>query len=377
VTTALRENLSRRQLLAIPPDTDPEAAARRVGLRYVASEGPGITRKRQGKGFAYFGTDSKRIRDRAALNRIRSLVIPPAWKSVWICPFENGHIQAVGRDAKGRKQYRYHPRYRAVRDATKFDRMIAFAAALPKIRQQVQHDLSLPGLPHRKVIATVVRLLDETGVRIGNDEYAKQNGSYGLTTFKNPHVHVRGETLRMRFRGKSKQEHEITLHDARVAKIVKQMQELPGQELFHYQLPTGEIMKVDSADVNDYLREVTQADFTAKDFRTWQGTGHVAQCLARLGPAKSAAHAKQCVVQAVKEAAHKLGNRPPACKKYYVHPLVLETYMGRTLFGASSLEALSSRPRRANSLTKLSPAETALLRFLKSNVRTAKHAKAS
>ena len=343
----------------------------------MAGEGPGITRRRRGKGFIYFGADSKQIRDARRLERIRSLVIPPAWENVWICPLENGHIQAVGRDAKGRKQYRYHPRYRAIRDATKFDRMIAFAAALPKIRQQVQQDLSLPGLPHRKVIATVVRLLDETGVRIGNDEYAKENGSYGLTTLKNPHVKVRGETVRMHFRGKSKQEHEITLHDARVAKIVKQIQELPGQELFQYQSETGEIMKVDSADVNDYLREVTQADFTAKDFRTWQGTGHVAQCLARLGPAKSAAEAKRSVVQAVKEAAHKLGNRPPACRKYYVHPLVFETYMGKKLFQAPAIEALSNRPRRSVYLTKLSPAEVAVLRLLKSNVQSGRHAKAS
>ena len=351
------------------------ASARAAGLRYVTGEGPGILRRRRGKGFTYIGVDAMPVRDRSTLDRIRSLVIPPAWTDVWICPFQTGHIQAVGRDARGRKQYRYHPRYRAIRDETKFGRMEAFGAVLPKIRRRVSRDLSLPGMPRQKIIASIVRLLDQTCIRIGNEEYAKTNKSFGLTTLRVRHADVHGNTVRLRFRGKSKQEHDITLHDRRIAKIVKTCQDLPGQELFQYQLDSGEYVKVDSADVNEYLREITQDDFTAKDFRTWHGTGHMAQQLAALGPASTETEAKRNTVLAVKETARHLGNRPAACRKYYIHPAVFESYSDQTLFAAMvNIPADSKTPAG-----KLSAAEMAILRLVESRTypRNGKQAKAS
>jgi len=333
---------------------DPLQSAKSAGLRYVTGEGPGIGRRRAGKGFVYIGVDGKPARNKATLERIRSLVIPPAWKNVWICPMENGHIQAVGRDAQGRKQYRYHPRYREVRDEAKYGRMLAFGAVLPRIRKQVDEDLAAPGLPQRKVIAAIVRLLDETCIRIGNDEYAKSNKSYGLTTLKDQHVDVRGDQVRLHFRGKSKQDHDITLRDRRLARIVKQLEDLPGQELFQYRNEDGEYVKVDSTDVNNYLREVTQEDFTAKDFRTWHGTGHMAQQLAALGPAESETDAKRKIVEAVKITAKRLGNRPAACRKYYIHPAIFDSYAENTLFeamkGIRACSASSAAPLRAEEL---------------------------
>jgi DNA topoisomerase I len=282
------------------------------------------------------------------------LVIPPAWEHVWICPFENGHIQAIGRDARGRKQYRYHQRYREVRDEAKFDRMLAFGAALPGIREHVDKDLSLHGLPQRKVVAAIVRLLDETCIRVGNEEYARTNKSFGLTTLRNRHADIHGSGIHLHFLGKSHQEHDITLRDRRLAKIVKRCQDLPGQELFQYQLDTGEPVNVDSADVNEYLREVTQEHFTAKDFRTWHGTGHMAQELVALGPANTETETKRNIVQAVKETAKHLGNRPAACRKYYIHPAVFASYTEQTIFslvpniaGHSSFAAGELRPFEA------------------------------
>jgi len=351
---------------------DALASAKAANLRYVTGEGPGILRKRRGTGFCYIGQDSKLVRDKATLQRIHSLAIPPAWESVWICPTANGHIQAVGRDARGRKQYRYHARYREVRDETKFGRMLAFGAALPKIRQQANKDLSLPGLPQRKVVAAIVRLLDETCIRIGNEEYAKANKSFGLTTLRDRHADIRGQSLRFHFRGKSHQEHDITLRDRRLARIVKRCQDLPGQELFQYELDTGEHVKVDSSDVNEYLREVTQESFTAKDFRTWHGTGHMAQQLAALGPSNSETETKRNIVQAVKETAKHLGNRPATCRKYYIHPAVFESYVEQTIFAVmQKAPANTTAPAR-----KLRPLEIAVLRIVKSYVG-AKPAKAS
>jgi DNA topoisomerase-1 len=347
--------------------TDALASAKAANLRYVTGEGPGIVRKRRGKGFCYLGPDSKPVRDQATLKRIQSLVIPPAWEHVWICPTSNGHIQAVGRDARGRKQYRYHERYREVRDETKFGRMLAFGAALPKIRQQANKDLSLPGLPQRKVVAAIVRLLDETCIRIGNEEYAKANKSFGLTTLRDRHADIRGQSVRFHFRGKSNQEHDITLRDRRLARIVKQCQDLPGQALFQYRLDTEKHAKVDSSDVNEYLREVTQESFTAKDFRTWHGTGHMAQQLAALGPASSETETKRNIVQAVKATAKRLGNRPAACRKYYIHPAVFESYTEQTIFALM---------QKAPTNRKLRPLENAVLRLVKSYVTT-KRAKAS
>lgn len=269
------------------PALDTEASAKAAGLRYVTGEGEGISRRRAGKGFWYRGVNGKPVRDKATLDRIRSLVIPPAWEDVWICPLENGHIQAVGRDARGRKQYRYHPRYRQVRDATKFGRMAAFGAVLPQIRQRLEEDLALPGLPQAKVLAVIVRLLDETCIRIGNEEYAKSNDSYGLTTMQDEHVRIRGDNIRFRFRGKSGQEHDVALRDRRLARIVKKCQDLPGEELFQYQAESGEYVRVDSSDVNEYLRELRARISPPRIFArgmahgTWPGNWRL---LARLSP---------------------------------------------------------------------------------------------
>jgi DNA topoisomerase-1 len=305
---------------------DPIQSAREAGLRYVSDEGPGIRRKRAGKGFSYIGPDGEVLRDAKQLQRIRSLAIPPAWTDVWIAPTPRGHIQATGRDAKGRKQYRYHPAWRAVRDATKYHRMIAFAEALPRLRERVLRDMALPGLPREKVLATVVRLLDETDIRVGNQEYARENESFGLTTLQNQHVEVAGSTLRFQFKGKSGKEHVIEVRDRRVAKIVRRCEELPGQELFQYLDDGGQRRLVESSDVNQYLREVTGQEFTAKDFRTWAGTVVAAHTLRETGAAETKTELKQNINTAVKTAAQRLGNTPTICRKCYVHPSVLDAY---------------------------------------------------
>ena len=363
----LAQPAERRRVRALLT-ADPLASAKAAHLRYVTGRGPGIIRKRHGKGFAYIGVDGKAVSDKATLQRIRSLVIPPAWENVWICPFEHGHIQAMGRDARGRKQYRYHPRYREVRDETKFGRMLAFGAALPKIREQVDKDLSLHGLPQRKVVAAIVRLLDETCIRIGNEEYAKSNKSFGLTTLRDRHADIQGASVHFHFRGKSNQEHDITLRDRRLATVVKRCQDLPGQELFQYQTETGESARVDSTDVNEYLREITQEDFTAKDFRTWHGTGHMAQNLAALGPARTERETKHNIVEAVKETAKHLGNRPAACRKYYIHPAVFDSYTEQTIFAV--IGNLQDSPSVA--VGELRPLETAVIRLVEAYVASAK-----
>ncbi len=305
---------------------DPKESAAQAGLRYVTYGGPGITRKRSGKGFVYLGTDGKPLKDKQHLERIKSLVLPPAWERVWICASPLGHLQAVGVDAKGRKQYRYHPRYREFRNETKFRKMQDFSRALPGIRKHVNKDLALTGLPREKVLATVVRLLETTFIRIGNVEYARENDSFGLTTLRNRHVDLEGGTLKFHFRGKSGQEHEIELHDRRLARIVRQCQDLPGHELFQYVGETGERHTIDSCDVNDYLKQITGSDFTAKDFRTWAGTVQSALKLASLGPSQSETETKRNVLEAVKYTAKRLGNKPATCRKYYIHPFVLEAY---------------------------------------------------
>jgi DNA topoisomerase-1 len=343
------------------PD-DPLASVKAAHLRYITGDGPGISRKRRGTGFAYLGVDSKPVREAATLERIRSLVIPPAWEHVWICPFENGHIQAIGRDARGRKQYRYHAHYRAVRDEAKFDRMLAFGAVLPKIRAHVNKDLSLHELPQRKVVAAIVRLLDETCIRVGNEEYAKTNKSFGLTTLRNRHADVRGGTIHFHFLGKSHQEHDVTLRDRRLARIVKRCQDLPGQELFQYQLDTGDPVNVGSAEVNEYLREIAKEHITAKDFRTWHGTGHMARELVAIGPAGSDTEAKRNIAQAVKETAKHLGNRPAACRKYYIHPAVFLSYTEQTIFSMVPNIAADSTAGAG----ELRPFERAVLRLVES-----------
>ena len=251
---------------------DPVKAAQQAGLRWMCDDVPGIRRVRAGKGFRYVGADGKAVRDAATLARIRKLVIPPAWRDVWICPSPDGHVQATGRDARGRKQYRYHDQWRQKRDETKYDKMLLFGLALPKIRARVDEDLALPGLPRDKVLATVVRLLETTLIRVGNEEYARANGSFGLTTLRSRHVDVAGSTIRFHFRGKSGKRHRVAVHDRRLARIIRRCQDLPGHELFQYVDDDGALHPIDSQDVNDYLKEITHQDITAKDFRTWNGT---------------------------------------------------------------------------------------------------------
>jgi DNA topoisomerase I len=282
---------------------------------------------------------------RALRDMARELAIPPAGSNVWICPLEQGHMQAVGTDARGRKQYRYHPLYRQVRDATKYARMAAFGLALPKLRQQTAGDLKLAGLPKRKVIATVVRLLEATSVRVGNEEYRKQNESFGLTTLRNRHVQIEGRTLRFRFKGKSGQMHEIALTDRQLAKVVAQCQELPGYELFQYLDENGETARITSEDVNGYIREVIGVDFTAKDFRTWNGSRTAAQELETLGTAESLTAMKRNIVSAVKRTAARLGNRPATCRRYYVHPAVIDAYTNGTLPEVMGRVAPQADPR--------------------------------
>lgn len=285
-----------------------------------------------GKSFRYMGPDRKPLRNPKELQRIRALAIPPAWKNVWICPSRNGHIQAVGWDARGRKQYRYHPLYRQVRDEAKFGRMIAFGTVLALIRKRVQEDLELPGLPREKVLAAVVRLLETTYIRVGNDEYAQANDSFGLTTMRNRHVEITGGTLRFRFRGKSGQRHVVEMSDCRLARIVKQCHDLPGYDLFEYLDGQGRACRIGSADVNRYVRDITGQDFSAKDFRTWAGTVLAARELNQTGPAHNETELKRNIVAAVKSVAQQLGNRPATCRKYYIHPAVLEGYADGTLF---------------------------------------------
>ena len=310
---------------------DPYESAKLAGLRHVSDGTPGIVRKPKGNGFAYIGPDGRPVRDKATLERIRSLVIPPAWRDVWICPLTHGHLQAVGRDARGRKQYRYHPLYRAVRDATKYSRMIAFGTALPAIRHRVQKHLALDGLPRDKVLATVVRLLDRTSMRVGNDEYVRENGSFGLTTLRNKHVKIEGRTLRFHFKGKSGIVHDIELTDRKLARILHDCQSIPGQELFSYIDEDGSVCRLHSEDVNEYLREITGEDFTARDFRTWHGTAQAALALEHMGACDGETQTKKNIVAAIRTVAERLGNRPATCRKYYIHPAVLDAYSEGTL----------------------------------------------
>ena len=340
----------------------PEESAQAAGLRYVSDTQPGIRRQRTGRGFCYRGIDGRPIRDPAVLRRIKALAIPPAWTDVWICPRPDGHLQATGRDARGRKQYRYHPRWRAVRDATKYDRMIAFGDVLPQLRARLEQDMALPGLPREKVLATVVRLLETTLIRVGNLEYARANSSYGLTTLRDRHVKIAGATLQFHFRGKSGQYHTVRLHDRRLAAIVKRCQDLPGYELFQYIDAVGERQTIDSADVNDYLRQLTGQDCTAKDVRTWAGTVLAACALRECGPCTSQTEAKKNIVQAVAAVAKRLGNTRAVCRKCYVHPTVLDAYLDHSLF---TVPLPSEAPDPSTVLPGLHPEEVAVLALLK------------
>ncbi len=338
------------------------ADAQAVHLRYVSDSLPGIRRERAGHGFRFVGVRGRPVRDAETLARIHGLVIPPAWTDVWICPFANGHLQATGRDARGRKQYRYHPRWREVRDEEKYGRMLAFGAALPRMRRRVRRDLKLPGLPRNKVLAIVVFLLENTLIRVGNEEYTRANGSYGLTTLHDQHAEVRGATIRFHFRGKSGKMRRVELTDKRLARLVKRCRELPGQELFQYLDDEGEPHAINSTDVNDYLREISGEDFTAKDFRTWAGTILAATTLIQIGPSPSAHAGKQRTVAAVKFVAECLGNTVAVCRKCYIHPQVLESYQAGTLG-----KLFRSRAKGSRNTSGLRASELGLLSFLKAS----------
>jgi DNA topoisomerase I len=322
--------------LTIAVYVDPVESAQAAGLRYVSDDMPGIRRRKRGKGFSYVLPNGGALQSPKELERIRKLAIPPAWTDVWICPVPNGHLQATGRDARGRKQYRYHEDWRSVRDETKFGRMILFGEALPKIRERIEQDLSQRGLPRTKVLAAVVRLLETTLIRVGNREYMKQNNSFGLTTLRDGHVDVDGSKIRFEFRGKSGKDHAVEIQDRRLARVVKQCRDLPGQTLFQYVDENGEQQKVLSEDVNTYLREISGEDFTAKDFRTWGGTVLMLSALMDVGVCENEKEANKAVVQAVKNVAANLGNRPAICRKYYIHPVVIETFVQGELIDALS-----------------------------------------
>lgn len=300
-------------------------------IRYLIDNQPGISRRKRGKGFLYFTAAGDPIRAEAELLRIRALAIPPAWTGVWISPIAHGHLQATGRDARGRKQYLYHPDWRQEREQTKFDRLPAFARFLPRLRRRIRADLARPGLGRRKILAAVCSLLDRTLVRVGNSEYAEQNGSYGLTTLRNRHAKVRGSAIEFSFPGKSGKRHAIHLDDARLARIVKRCQDLPGQELFEYFDPAGRRHDVGSHDVNRYLRQVSREDFSAKDFRTWHGTVQTVRALRQLPPTRSVRTARRNLVAAIKLVAQALGNTPAVCRKSYIHPAVFEVYLDHHL----------------------------------------------
>jgi DNA topoisomerase-1 len=334
---------------------DPAASARRAGLVYTSDDGPGIRRVGKPPAFRYVtaGGTPVSTRDRG---RIRSLAIPPAWTGVWICPNPRGHLQATGRDARGRKQYRYHSKWREVRDETKYGRLLEFARALPRIRRRAAADLRRAGLPRAKVLAAVVRLLEKTFIRVGNDEYARANRSYGLTTMRDGHVRVAGATVTFFFRGKSGVAHDLALEDRRLAKIVRQCRDLPGQELFQYRDDRGRVVDVGSGDVNAYLKEVSGEAFTSKDFRTWAGTVLAASLLREAGRADSERRARKAIVAAIDQVARQLGNTRAVCRKCYVHPAVLDAYMD------GSIGKGARRVRRA--VGTLTESETAVLGLL-------------
>jgi DNA topoisomerase I len=339
---------------------DPVDAAHTVGLRYVTDRTPGIRRQKAGTGFQYFYATDQVVDAEEVLKRIRSLAIPPAWADVWICPDPQGHLQATGIDARGRKQYRYHRRWREIREETKYERMIAFGKALPEIRARVAKDLALHGLSRDKVLATVVRLLEVSLIRVGNEEYERENESFGLTTMKNRHVDVNGSEISFHFRGKSGRKHRIDVRDRHLAKIVHRCQELPGQELFQYFDEKGKLQDVKSTNVNEYLHEITRSDFTAKDFRTWAGTMLAAMALQEFSRFDTKAQAKRNIVSALESVAARLGNTPSICKKCYVHPQVLDGYLNGTL-----VKALGQRAHGlSHSADRLKPAEAAVLSLL-------------
>ena len=352
-------------LNAVDGVPDSIESAKAAGLRYVSDNTPGIRRRRVGRGLAYLAPDGAPVRNPAVLRRIRALAIPPAWRDVWISALARGHLQAVGRDARGRKQYRYHARWRSVRDESKYARLLAFGAALPAIREQVDRDLARPGLPRDKVLATVVRLLETTFIRVGNEEYARANGSFGLTTLRGHHVDVSGSTLRFEFRGKGGKRVSVDVTDRRLARIVKRCKELPGQELFQYVDADGTRQIIDSANVNAYLREIAGEEFTAKDFRTWAGTVLAALALQEIRACDSITQAKRNIVGAVESVSRQLGNTPAICRRSYVHPGVIEAYLEGTVLGPLTKRVV----RRLDARPGLRPEEAAVVALLQQRVK--------
>jgi DNA topoisomerase I len=340
-------------------NAEPETAATIAQLRYVRDTEPGVRRQRAGRRFRYLRPDGRPIRDLDTLRRMKALAIPPAWTDVWICADPDGHLQAVGRDAKCRKQYRYHPRWREVRDATKYLRLVAFGRALPSIRAHVEHALRAPGLSRPRVLATVLRLLEMTHIRVGNEEYARKNGSFGLTTLRSRHVRVNGGTVQFEFRGKGGKHHHVGVVDRRLARIVQRCQELPGYELFQYVDESGSRQSISSSDVNQYLRQITGQDFTAKDFRTWAGTVAAARELCRQA-ADGRSVSKRTITAAIATVAERLGNTPAICRRCYVHPGIIGAFTRGDLVRAFALRA----GRSASNSPGLSHDEAALLRLL-------------
>jgi DNA topoisomerase I len=355
----LRESDAESAIAEVSPD--PIESAKEAGLRYVSDAMPGIRREKRGETFIYLDDKGREVIDPDERLRIKNLGIPPAWTDVWICASPRGHLQATGRDARGRKQYRYHARWNEVRDEAKYERVIAFGEALPEIRRRTEADLRKPGLPREKVLATLVRLLEDTLIRVGNDEYARDNDSFGLTTMQDEHARISGSAVRFSFRGKSGKEHTITLHDRRLARIVKQCRDIPGQRLFQYRDGEGEYHSVYSEDVNEYLRQITGQDFTAKDFRTWSGTVLAAQALRESEAFDSQAQAKRNVVQAIESVAGRLGNTRAICRKCYIHPAVLEAYMDGTMLDSLRQRAAQELQHSVADLTQEEAAVLALL----------------
>jgi len=350
-----------RRTAGTEPD-DPEASAESAGLRYVTDAEPGVTRRRAGRGWMFHGADGRRITDKKRIAWFKRLAIPPAWTDVWICPDRRGHLQATGRDARGRKVYRYHPRWREARDELKYDRLLAFARALPKIRDRVERDLRRDGLPREKVLAAVIALLERTRIRVGNEEYARENRSFGLTTLRDRHATVRGGRLTFAFRGKSGREHAVEVADRRLARIVARCQDLPGQQLFQYVDDDGQRQAIASDDVNDYLREVSGQDFTAKDFRTWAGTVIAAMALQEFAEFDTEAEAKKNIVRAIEAVAEKLGNTPAVSRASYVHPRIIDAYLEGDLLRQTREDADRALTER---IGELRPEEAAVLALLR------------
>jgi DNA topoisomerase-1 len=347
---------------------EPQIAAENAGLLYVTDDKPGITRLKRGKGFRYVQANGIPVTDAQTLDRIAKLAIPPAYCDVWICPRANGHIQATGRDAKGRKQYRYHEKFRSVRESTKYEHMLEFAAALPAVRAKVDAHLAMRGLPREKVLATIVRLLETTMIRVGNADYAKQNQSYGLTTLRNRHVDIEDGQLRFQFKGKSGKQWRLQLKDRRIAKIVKACQELPGQHLFQYLDTEGVQREVTSSDINGYLREISGAEITAKDFRTWSGTVMAALALSECEKFDSEAGAKRNIRMAIESVADRLGNTPTVCRKCYIHPEIFNSYQNDSLALDMPKDVESELH---GDLARLNPEEEAVLVFLQKRLTPA------